>query len=81
MLSKCFTCGGTVRQQRTSVDFWWGDRLIIFEDVPAMVCTQCGDKFMTREVYNEMEVMAQNEDNTTDRINVGVIRYPEKASA
>ena len=81
MLSKCFTCGGTVKQQQTSLDFWWGEKLVIFEDVPAMVCTQCGDKFVAREVYGEMENMAQGEDNTTERINVGVISYPEKASA
>jgi len=78
MLTKCYFCGGTVRDEEVSVDFWWGDRLIIFQNVPAKVCQQCGEKFFSAEVYKEMENRAQGEEKPFSRITVDVINFKER---
>ena len=54
MTESCYFCKGRVAQQSTSVDFWWGDDLKIIENVPAGVCTQCGEKYFDSPVYKQM---------------------------
>ncbi len=78
MLTRCYFCGGKVREQRVDVDFWWGDKLVIFEDVPARVCQQCGEKFFRSEVYEEMESMVQREEKPLARITVDVINFGQR---
>ena len=78
MLTRCYFCGGKVREQRVDVDFWWGDKLVISEGVPARVCQQCGEKFFGAEVYKEMESMVQREATPLARITVDVINFGER---
>ena len=78
MLTKCYFCGGRVREEEINVDFWWGEKLVIFQDVPAKVCQQCGEKFFTAEVYQEMESMVQKEEKPFAWVTVDVINYKEK---
>ena len=53
--ANCSFCGGEVVEKKVSVDFRWGDDLVIIEDVPAGVCNQCGEKYFTAEVSRKME--------------------------
>lgn len=78
MLMKCYFCGGKVKEEEVSVDFWWGEKLVIFEDVPARVCQQCGEKFFGAEVYKEMESMVQRGEKPFTRTTVDVINFRER---
>lgn len=51
----CSYCGGEVKSRNIKVDFWWKDKLYLFEKVPAGVCRQCGEKFFTAIVAKKME--------------------------
>ncbi|MBT9159957.1 MAG: type II toxin-antitoxin system MqsA family antitoxin [Dehalococcoidia bacterium] len=77
MLTKCYFCGGKVKEEEISVDFWWGEKLVIFENVPARVCHQCGEKFFSAEVYKEMESGVQKEEKPYARVTVDVINFTE----
>jgi YgiT-type zinc finger domain-containing protein len=75
MMQSCYFCKGKVVQQPTSVDFWWGDDLKIIENVPAGVCTQCGEKYFEAPVYKQMERLAKGAGEAVRRFAVDVVRY------
>ncbi|TKS58926.1 MAG: hypothetical protein EWM72_02578 [Nitrospira sp.] len=75
MTQSCYFCKGKVVQQPTSVDFWWGDDLKIIENVPAGVCTQCGEKYLDSPVYKQMERLARGAGEAVRRFSVDVVRY------
>ncbi len=75
MTQSCYFCKGKVAQQPTSVDFWWGDDLKIIENVPAGICTQCGEKYFDSPVYKEMERLAKWGSEAVRRFSVDVVRY------
>lgn len=75
MTKTCYFCQGTVAEQRTDVDFWWGDDLKIIEQVPAGVCQQCGEKYFEGHVYREMERLARGAGRTVRRLAVDVLRF------
>lgn len=52
----CYFCGhGTLKEKRVTVDFRWGDQLVIIENVPAKVCNECGERYYAAPVVREME--------------------------
>jgi hypothetical protein len=57
------------------VDFWWGDDLKIIENVPAGICTQCGEKYFDSPVYKQMERLAKGSGEALLRLSVDVVRY------
>ncbi len=51
----CYYCGGEVQQREIDIDFRWKGRLFIIEKVPVGVCQQCGEKFFTAAVSEELD--------------------------
>lgn len=51
----CSFCGGEVKAEKVELDYRYKDKLYIFQQVPAGVCQQCGEKFLTAEVAKEIE--------------------------
>jgi len=44
--ASCPTCESTnVRSASVRSAFWHNDRLVVIEDVPALVCNTCGEQF------------------------------------
>lgn len=42
----CTNCGGAnVHASHVRSAFWHDDRLVVVEDIPAMVCRTCGEQF------------------------------------
>ena len=44
-MRECYFCKGKTEKQRVTVDYRWGDKLVVIENVPAEVCTQCGERY------------------------------------
>ncbi len=57
--SDCSYCGGAVKSSKVKVDLWWKEKLYIFEDVPAGICQQCGEKYFTANVAKRMDASIQ----------------------
>lgn len=76
----CSFCGGRVTEKKVRVDYRLGDELIIFEDVPAGVCSQCGERYYTAKVAKAMERMSTDPDKGTASrtIQVPVKSFSEK---
>jgi YgiT-type zinc finger domain-containing protein len=54
-MTVCSYCGGALEEQRVQHDYRWEGELFIFEDVPAHVCRQCGEKYFHSGVVKAME--------------------------
>lgn len=45
----CARCGGSLAQQEVTHQQPWGEEVYEFEDVPALVCRQCGEVWLEAE--------------------------------
>jgi len=51
VVGTCYFCGGPREENKTTtLPFVVGERLVIVKDVPAEVCAQCGEAYLTTEV-------------------------------
>ncbi len=56
----CYFCNrGTLDEKRVTVDFRWGKKLVIIENVPARVCNECGERYYAAGVVRQMEQIAK----------------------
>jgi HTH-type transcriptional regulator / antitoxin MqsA len=46
----CAVCGGTLKKKTITHTQPWGEELYRIENVPALVCTQCGDVWLEAKV-------------------------------
>jgi len=57
----CPTCESTdTRHGRVRSAFWHNDRLVVVEDVPALVCNICGEQFYDDATVLLIDRMRQN---------------------
>jgi YgiT-type zinc finger domain-containing protein len=77
MLKKCYFCKGNVVQQEITVDYRWGETLVVINEVPAGVCQQCGEKYLSRDVYRELERMAKNGSHLMGKMSVDILNFEE----
>lgn len=74
----CSFCGGKVMEKKIQVDYRTGDELVVFENVPAGVCRQCGEKYYTAKVVKVLEQMARDKTIAGRIIHVPVKSFTEK---
>ena len=79
MTIECYFCKGRVVQKKVTVDFRWGQKLKVIEDVPAGVCHQCGEKYFQATVYKTMEKLAASRAKPAARVTVDVMHFKEVA--
>ena len=48
---KCVFCGGRVEKKLTTFSYEEDDKYLIVENVPAEVCTKCGEKDVFSRSY------------------------------
>jgi len=51
----CAICGGAFAPKTVTHRQPWGDELFEFENVPALVCTQCGEVWLDGNVVGVIE--------------------------
>lgn len=52
---ECYFCGGKVTAKHVNVMRHWKGRYILIENVPAHVCTQCGERYYDAAVAEAMD--------------------------
>ena len=75
MTTECYFCKGRVVQEKVTVDFRWGHKLKVIEDVPARVCQQCGEKYFQAAVYKAMEKLATSRAKPATRVTIDVLHF------
>jgi YgiT-type zinc finger domain-containing protein len=81
MVTKCYFCKGKVREEHVTIDYRWGDRLFVVEDVPAGLCHQCGEKYLDSEVYRELEHLVRRGEKPMGRVTVDVLTFEDASPA
>ena len=70
---RCHFCGGDVVEQRVTVDYRWGEALlVVIRNVPAGVCQVCGEQYFKSEVIKEMEKVAHSQEKADQVLQVPV---------
>jgi len=70
---KCYFCGGKVSEKKVTVDYRWGEEFVtILKNVPAGVCTVCGEQYYKAKIVKEMERLAKSEEEAEEFIHVPV---------
>lgn len=69
----CFFCKGDVKEEMVTVDYRWGEALlVVLKDVPAGVCQVCGEQYFKAEIVKAMEKSAQSRENALEIIKIPV---------
>jgi len=56
---KCPTCGGNKGPGLTTFTVDLGSSIIVIREVPATVCTQCGDEWIQDNVASNIEAIVE----------------------
>ena len=57
----CLTCKvGTPEPGFTTVTLERNGAIIVFKDVPARICTNCGEKYFDADITDRLLIQAQN---------------------
>jgi len=77
---KCVFCAGVVEEKKVTFSYEEGEKHIFVENVPAEVCTSCGEKTYSPDVIDELLRFAHDEFKPVKTIEVPVFDYSERAS-
>ena len=74
----CSFCGGEVKEERVELDYRYKGNLFVFQNVPAGVCQQCGEKYLPAKVAKAIEHRIHSKEKWDKTISVPVDVFPEK---
>ena len=73
----CSFCDGELQEQQVQHEYRWESKLFVFEDVPARVCRQCGEKYFDAQVVKAMERAVLRQLKPKRILRVPLFSYPE----
>lgn len=75
---KCDTCGKDAAEIRhVTRNYGKGDNLLIIENVPVVVCPNCGESYLTAETLHEIERIKMHRKNLAKLRTVAVAEFVE----
>lgn len=72
---KCFMCRGKTEKKLVNYIVDMDTTIIIIKDVPANVCTQCGERYFDDEVMKKLEKIIDNIKKIS--VEISVVKYSE----
>ncbi len=57
---KCPTCGGNKDAGTTTFTVDLGEGIVVVREVPATICTQCGDEWIDDKVAKKLETIVND---------------------
>jgi HTH-type transcriptional regulator / antitoxin MqsA len=78
---KCVFCGGKVEKKKVTFLYDEDDKYILVANVPAEVCTKCGEKMYSPQVTDELLRFAKRRSKPVKTIQVPVFEFQKKAEA
>src|SRR6266852_7043429 len=55
IIDRCDLCGGELKPGQTTLEIWRGTELLVIKDVPADVCRQCHEAYVSAEVSERLD--------------------------
>jgi len=50
VMDRCDLCGGELKPDKITMEIWQGEELLVIRDVPADVCQQCNEAYISADV-------------------------------
>ncbi len=69
----CEFCEGETVEKKVKRFHWYNKQLYIVENVPALVCVECGERYFHAQVLDEIDTMLAADHEVTERIEVEVV--------
>lgn len=75
---RCDFCEtGTLESKRVRDIYRKNTDLVIIDDVPALVCNHCGERYYLSEVSKKMRHIAENREKIKNKISVPIAEYQQ----
>lgn len=74
---KCYFCGGRVTPDFATIPFVVGKSVIVVKEVPAYVCTQCGEAIMDSEVAQVVDQLLKRAWQSGFQVSIITYKEPE----
>ena len=71
-MERCYFCRGQVVPKRVRHIHEWGERVLIFNDVPAEVCQQCGEVYFGPDALQMMDKVTLGQSQAASYVSVPV---------
>ena len=69
---KCLVCHHDMTEHHVTLDLRYGGELVVIEEVPALVCDNCGERVFTPDVTRQVQERAQQHHKATRTLVVPV---------
>ena len=70
---KCLVCHHDMVERHVTLDLRCGEELVVIEEVPAIVCENCGEQVFTSDVTRQVQDLAQQRQKAARTIVVPVL--------
>ncbi len=77
-MNKCYLCGGKLKKEKVDIARYWGKELIALNDVPALICQKCGERYFEAKVSSKVDEKIQQvlrRKTSIPQINVPVLSF------
>ena len=74
----CFMCKGNLENKKVNYVVDLEDAIIIIKEVPAKVCTQCGEKYFDEETSKNIEKIVNQLKQVTKKLTI--VKYKDKVA-
>jgi len=71
---QCPLCGGEYKKEIITHEEWWGDKLYVFKNVPALVCENCGEVYFSDKVLRTMDKIIRENEQPEEKIEAPVFQ-------
>lgn len=59
-MDRCFSCKGAIKKKVIRHVHQWGEKVFIFKNVQAEICSQCGEVYFEPETLEKMDEFVTN---------------------
>lgn len=80
-MNSCVFCGGQVESKAVNFSYQQDEHVILVKNVPAEVCTRCGEKTYSPEITDELLKFATNRFRPLKMIEVPLFDFCDKVAA
>jgi HTH-type transcriptional regulator/antitoxin MqsA len=75
-MSQCHVCSGDrFHEEVTSEVFRIGDRLLLVENIPVMVCDRCGEEVFERDTMERVRILLHGDARPIRTVEVGIFSF------
>ncbi len=77
-MNECYVCAGKLKKQKVDIARYWGKDLIALNDVPALICQKCGERYFEAKVSSQIDQkikLALERNAKFERIEVPLVQF------